>query len=557
MKSATCVSKICVTNRKQAASFSIVGSMLAIAPLWLMLAAANPPGHAQTPDAVSNSSAATPSPADWTEFHRDNMQRWNPYETVLGVNSVGSLQVKWKNPIGTYTSNFESSPAVVNGVVYFGSDDGNVYALNASTGAKLWSDATTGSPVRSSPAVANGVVYIASGGAMLIPPSVYALNANTGTLRWSYLTAQNVVSSPAVVSGVVYIASGDSTSGSGTVYALTASTGALLWSLSRPTAVESSPAVANGVVYFGDDGGEVSAVNASTGALLWTYATGGVVESSPAVANGVVYVGSSNGNVYALNAGTGAKLWSYATGGSVISSPAVANGMVYVGSYGNNVYALDARTGSAIWTYYTRNVVFSSPAVANGVIYVASYDGNVYALDARTGAKLWSYDIGLFSSSPIVVDGVLYIRAGNSPGPGNIYAFSVGADLFLRVQPSSTTVQQGDLLTYAFPVWNLGPGNADHEVLNTQVPAGTTFDYVRISGTPGLGTCTTPAYGGTGQIICHENASMAPNTTWTVRLTVKVTAAAGATITENAATMADTPDPNTTNNMATVSVKVQ
>jgi hypothetical protein len=50
---------------------------------------------------------------------------------------------------------------------------------------------------------------------------------------------------------------------------------------------------------------------------------------------------------------------------------------------------------------------------------------------------------------------------------------------------------------------------------------------------------------------------MAPHATWTVRLTVKVTAPAGRMITENAATMADTPDPNMANNMATISVKVQ
>jgi uncharacterized repeat protein (TIGR03803 family) len=131
------------------------------------------------------------------------------------------------------------------------------------------------------------------------------------------------------------------------------------------------------------------------------------------------------------------------------------------------------------------------------------------------------------------------------------------ADLFLRIWPSPATVHQGDLLTYAFPVWNLGPDNADLEVLNTQVPAGTTFDYIRISGTPGLGTCTHPPYQGTGQIVCHENASMAPNTTWTVRLTVKVTAPSGTVITENAATMADTFDPNMANNAATVSIKVQ
>ena len=133
---------------------------------------------------------------------------------------------------------------------------------------------------------------------------------------------------------------------------------------------------------------------------------------------------------------------------------------------------------------------------------------------------------------------------------------TAAADLFLRVIPSATVVHQGDLLTYAFPVWNLGPDNAVQEVLNTQVPAGTTFDYIRISGTPGLGTCTHPPYQGTGQIVCHENAAMALNTTWTVRLTVKVTAPAGTVITENAATSEDTPDPNLANNMATVSLTV-
>ena len=132
------------------------------------------------------------------------------------------------------------------------------------------------------------------------------------------------------------------------------------------------------------------------------------------------------------------------------------------------------------------------------------------------------------------------------------------ADLFLRIRPSATTVHKGDLLTFAFPVWNLGPDVAEGEVLSSlQVPAGTTFDYLRISGTPGLGTCTHPPYGGTGQIICHEGNGMAPNTTWTVRLTVKVTAHSGNVITESAATMSDTPDPNLANNTATVSLKVQ
>ncbi len=88
--------------------------------------------------------------------------------------------------------------------------------------------------------------------------------------------------------------------------------------------------------------------------------------------------------------------------------------------------------------------------------------------------------------------------------------------------------------------------------------AGTVFDYIRISGTPGLGTCTHTPYLGAGPIpiVCDENSAMALNTTWTVRLTVKVTAPAGTVITESAATMANNPDPNLANNTATVSLTV-
>ena len=174
----------------------------------------------------------------WSEFHRPDMQRFNPYEKVLNVDNVGSLSLKW-----SYTThrNVTSSPAVANGVVYVGSWDGNVYALNASTGATLWSYAT-GGVVYSSPAVANGVVYVGSGDG-----NVYALNASTGAKLWSYTTGSYVYSSPAVANGVVYVGSGD-----GSLYALNASTGAKLWSYATGSYdVESSPAVANGVVYVG------------------------------------------------------------------------------------------------------------------------------------------------------------------------------------------------------------------------------------------------------------------------------------------------------------------
>jgi outer membrane protein assembly factor BamB len=256
-------SPISVPNRKHTPSFRTVTLMLAIAPLWPMLTAANTPAHAQT---------SGPSPADWTQFHRDNMQRWNPYETVIGVNNVAGLGLKWKTPIvGSFAS------AVVNGVIYTGSHDGNVYALNASNGAKLWSY-TTGGQVDASPAVANGVVYVGSE-----EENVYALNASTGAKLWSFATGNFFIS---------------------------------------------SPTVANGVVYVGTDDGNLYALNATTGAKVWSYTTGGTVES-PAVVNGIAYVSSYDGNLYALNASTGTKLWNYTAGGSV-QSPAVANGVVYI-----------------------------------------------------------------------------------------------------------------------------------------------------------------------------------------------------------------------------------
>ena len=526
-----CATNICVPNKKQSASFNIASLMLAIVPLWLMLGTAGASVQVQT----------TESPADWTEFHRDNMQRWNPYETVLGVDNAADLLLKWRLGGGG------TSPAVANGTMYISSYDAVTYAINPSNGNIVWGFGPGGAFEPSSPAVANGVVYLTGVG-------LYAVDSSTGTKLWSFTTEHEFASSPTVVNGMVYVGSDDHN-----VYALNASTGAKLWSFTTGNIVRSSPAVVNGIVYVLSLDDNLYALNATTGAKLWSYSVGVYFFptansiSSPAVANGVVYVGSDDGSLYAQNAGTGAKLWSYATGNQVWSSPAVANGVAYFGSFDGNVYALNAGTGAKLWSYATQGPVSTSPAVANGVVYIGSQDGILRALDASSGSVLWSYAAG-GAAQPIVVDGMVYV--GSNSG---IFAFASGgsADVYLRISPTPTIVHQGDLLTYAFPVWNLGPGIASHEVLTTQVPEGTTFDYIRISGTPGLGTCTTPPYEGTGEIVCDENSAMAANTTWTVRLTMKVTAPSGTVITENATVTEDTTDPNLANNTATVSTTVQ
>jgi hypothetical protein len=101
------------------------------------------------------------------------------------------------------TGSVFSAPAVAYGILYVGSGDSKIYALNVTTGASVW-NYTTGNSVMSSPAVADGVLYVGS-----YDDNVYAINATTGTSVWTYTTGNPVFSSPAVVNGVVYIGSYD------------------------------------------------------------------------------------------------------------------------------------------------------------------------------------------------------------------------------------------------------------------------------------------------------------------------------------------------------------
>ncbi len=301
-----------------------------------------------------------------------------------------------------------SSPAVVNGVVYIGSDDKNLYAVDAVTGKEQWRF-STGGGVWSSPAVVNGVVYIGSD-----DKNLYAVDAVTGKEQWRFSTGGGVWSSPAVVNGVVYIGSDDKN-----LYAVDAVTGKEQWRFSTGGRVWSSPAVVNGVVYVGSDDKNLYAVDAGTGRELWQFKSRSYIHSSPAVSNGIVSVGSEDENLYAIDAVTGKERWRFSTGGSVDSSPAVLNDLVYIGSRDTNLYAIDTVTGEERWRFKTENYVDSSPIVSNGSIYFGSLDGGLYALDAETGTEEWRFmtSSGIYSS-PSVSKGVVYV--GN--WDHNVYA---------------------------------------------------------------------------------------------------------------------------------------
>ena len=88
-------------------------------------------------------------------------------------------RIKWRFPTG---NRVVSSPVSSEKALYFGGDDGNVYAVDAETGRQIWKR-TTGGPVPATPAVANGIVYVGS-----YDGKFYALDAHSGELKWKFKT---------------------------------------------------------------------------------------------------------------------------------------------------------------------------------------------------------------------------------------------------------------------------------------------------------------------------------------------------------------------------------
>ena len=154
-------------------------------------------------------------------------------------------------------------------------------------GAALWTF-QTGAPIYSSPVVEAGTVYFGSDDGWL-----YAIEAASGAVKWMFETRGMVRSRPALADGMLYFTSDD-----GNLYAVEIGSGIEQWRAdignddpSRVLPVEkrwdylqSSPAVVEGIVYVGSADGNLYAVDAQTGKEKWRFLTGERVRSSPAVA---------------------------------------------------------------------------------------------------------------------------------------------------------------------------------------------------------------------------------------------------------------------------------
>ncbi|MCW4010226.1 MAG: PQQ-binding-like beta-propeller repeat protein [Candidatus Bathyarchaeota archaeon] len=230
--------------------------------------------------------------------------------------------------------------------------------------APEWSFTTEG-PITSSPAAVNGKVYFGSQDG-----NIYCIDAYDGTPIWNFTTQHRVYSSPAVVGDRVFTGADD-----GSIHALNAETGELIWTTPAGGLTDyvfaatwqprSSPIVVGNRLYVGALDGKLYCLDTSDGTPFWTRALGNEtfpIAGSAAYSDGYIYIDCTNHNLYKIDATSGNIIWVTTSNATISraytnffpwSTPVVFNNTVYWGAgpvYGLLIwYALDATTGQQIW----------------------------------------------------------------------------------------------------------------------------------------------------------------------------------------------------------------
>jgi eukaryotic-like serine/threonine-protein kinase len=304
-----------------------------------------------------------------------------------------------------------SSPVVLDGIAYVGSEDSNLYAIHATTGELIWKF-KTGGAVSSTPAVINNVIYFTS-----YDGNCYAADAITGKGLWQFKT------------------DGEKKVGARGLWMMKPADRYMedLWDffLSSPVVeLNNDP-----TVYFGSSDGNLYALNAKEGSLKWKFKTNGIIHTSPAVSDGTIFIGSWDTNLYAIDAHTGKEKWKFKTGEQpgyhilegIQASPAIADSIVYFGARDGFFYALDANTGKMIWNFSTDNSwVLTTAAIKDRVVYFGTSDTYLLlALDAKTGKKKYSMKAnGYVYSSPAIAGHTAYF----GDFTGNFYSLELNSD---------------------------------------------------------------------------------------------------------------------------------
>jgi outer membrane protein assembly factor BamB len=362
--------------------------------------------------ALTTSAATTTIAANWTQSgYNAQHTGYNPLEKTLTRLNVGHLVQAFSAPVQD-----AGPPAiVVNGIAYVSNTGGaDVDAVNATTGAPVWTNFNSIGAQSTSPAFSTGRVWVG-----VDDPGVEAFDAKTGT-PFATGSANDLFFAPPSASGGFVYAGGSS----GVLAAFNASTGSVRWQrligpLNAGPSLETPAVSLDGTaLYVGTGFGDVLKVNASNGATIWKHHLDNFIcgESAVTVAGSMLYVGGCK--LYALSAATGSVLWHSNSFGNGVTAPVVANGLVFASAQGANsgIAAFNALSGKRVWTYpdVAVGATFDNGAltVANGVVYYVNGSGKFRVLNSSTGALIRTYfpPTGAnYEGPPIEVNGMVYV----------------------------------------------------------------------------------------------------------------------------------------------------
>ncbi|MFN2297688.1 MAG: PQQ-binding-like beta-propeller repeat protein [Anaerolineales bacterium] len=181
-----------------------------------------------------------------------------------------------------------STPLAIGERVFFGCECGDVYSVNLRGEIKWRFHAKRA--VTSSPCEANGLLYIGS-----VDSQLYALDIKSGWAVWRFRSNHAIISSPAIAQGIVVFGSAD-----GRIYALDANSSKEKWHFETEDQVTGNPLIYQGLVFCGSVDKNLYCLELLTGKLRWKFPTGGPITGGIAANEEMLVFGSTDHNLYAL-----------------------------------------------------------------------------------------------------------------------------------------------------------------------------------------------------------------------------------------------------------------
>ena len=316
------------------------------------------------------------------------------------LNREGSLLWKYKIKEGP-DSLIDSAGVLLGNKIVIPGGDGYLHCLDKRTGKRLWifkahhsseKNHLEGSCVNSfegNIAGYNGLIYAGSDNGYL-----YALNYE-GQEQWSFKTGMMVWSAPVFDKKEGWLAFGSLDKH---LYLLDSKTGKLLTKKKLDGEVKSSPCFdsANRLLFTATSKGTFYCFKVENNQLelLWKRKIKCEIYSSPSFYESRVVFGASNGWFYCFSF-QGKLLWKFKADSAILSSPLISQDKkVIFGTSAGALCCLELDTGHLIWKCQLsndslRSNLDSSPALSSsGLIYIASYNGKIYCLSFQRAKEL-------------------------------------------------------------------------------------------------------------------------------------------------------------------------